>query len=202
MVGGGLRPPTPSSVEPRGIPIRPTVEPDPIPVGDEADAAGPAKELPAAPAQVPDAVPAVLPPSKVELDVPALDVPMPDVVPMLELAAPKDACGIEPPMPLHVVRGDVADGIGLTPSAGTSVVPRRRPVGGTAEPGPMPSGDVMPSGEDPGEMPIPPTCAKAEPQPNRAAAMVAITKRVIIGSPRLTHWNSSRAARRTNPTKV
>ncbi len=54
-------PPTPSSVEPSGIPIRPPDDVDPIPVGDEADAAGPAKELPAAPAQVPDAVPAVLP---------------------------------------------------------------------------------------------------------------------------------------------
>ena len=37
--------------------------------------------------------------------------------------------------------------------------------GATGEPGPMPSGDVMPSGEEPGEMLIPPTCAKA-----RAAA--------------------------------
>jgi hypothetical protein len=133
----------------------------------------------------------VLPPSnsKVELDVPALDVSMPDVVPMLVLAAPKDACGIEPPMPPDVVRllivggsGEVPDVIGLTPSIGTSVVPRRRPVGGTAEPGPMPSGDVMPSGEGPGDMPIPPTWAKAEPQPRKAAAMVAITKRVVIGS--------------------
>jgi hypothetical protein len=90
MAGGGLMPPTPSSVEPSGIPIRPTVDVDPIPVGDEADAAGPAKELAAAPAQVPDAVPAVLPPSnsKVELDGPALDVPVPDVVPVLELATP------------------------------------------------------------------------------------------------------------------
>jgi hypothetical protein len=196
MVGGGLKPPTPSSVEPRGIPTRPTDDAEPIPVGDEADAAGPAKELPTAPAQVPEAVPAMLPPSKVELDVPALDVPMPDVVPMLELAAPKDACGIEPPMPLHVVRGDVPDGIGLTPSAGTSVAPRRRPVGGTAEPGPMPSGDVMPSGEAPGVMTIPPTCADAEPQPNRAAAMVAITKRVIIRLTLGLHCNSSRAALR------
>jgi hypothetical protein len=41
----------------------------------------------------------------------------------------------------------------------------------------------MPSGEGPGDVPIPPTCAKAEPQPRRAAAMVAITKRVIIGQP-------------------
>jgi hypothetical protein len=95
------------------------------------------------------------------------------------LAAPKDACGSEPPMPLHVVSGDVPDVIGLTPTVGTSVVPRRRPVGGTGAPGPMPSGDVMPSGEGAGVMPVPPTCAKAEPL-KRAAAMVAITKRVII----------------------
>jgi hypothetical protein len=99
---------------------------DPIPVGDEVDAADPATELPAAPAQMPDAIRAVLPPSnsKGELDVPALDVSMPDVVPMLVLAAPKDACGIEPPMPPDVVRlliaggsGEVPDVIGLTPSA-------------------------------------------------------------------------------------
>jgi hypothetical protein len=38
----------------------------------------------------------------------------------------------------------------------------------------------MPSGA--GDVPIPPTWAKADPQPKRAAAMVAITKRVIIGS--------------------
>jgi hypothetical protein len=190
ITGGGLMPPTPSSVEPSGIPIRPTVDLDPIPVGDEADAAGPAKELPAAPAQAPDAVPAVLPPSnsKAEFDDPALDVPMPEV-PMVVFAAPKDACGIEPPMPPHVVRllivggsGDVPDVIGLTPSVGSSVMPRRRPVGGTGAAGPMPSGDVMPSGEGPGVMPVPPTCAKAEPAPRRAAAIVAITKCVFMGS--------------------
>jgi hypothetical protein len=38
--GMGLRPPTPSSVEPRGMPTRPTPDGDPIPLGDEADAAG------------------------------------------------------------------------------------------------------------------------------------------------------------------
>src|SRR5438876_5255472 len=91
-------------------------------------------------------------------------------------------------MPPHVVRllivggsGDVPDVVGLTPSVGTSVAPRRRPVGGTAEPGPMPSGDVMPSGEGPGVMPIPPTCAKAAPQPERTAVIAIINKRVIAG---------------------
>jgi len=59
-------------------------------VGDEADAAGPAKELLPIAAQAPDAVPAVPPPSntEVEPDVPAVDIPVPDVVPLVELAIP------------------------------------------------------------------------------------------------------------------
>jgi hypothetical protein len=199
IVGGGLTPPTPSSVEPRGIPIRPTVDWEPMPVGDEADALGPAKELAAAPAQVPDAVPAVLPPSnsKLELGVPAPDVPIPDVVP--ELGTPKDACGSELPIPPHDVRlcvvaasGDVPDVSGLTPTVGTSVVPSLRPAGGTGAAGPMPSGDVMPSGEDPDIVPVPPTCAKAKPELKRTAAMATVTKRVIIGSTLVCIGYSSR----------
>jgi hypothetical protein len=62
--GGGLSPPTPNSVEPNGMPTRPTGDPNPIPVGDEADDAGPAVEPPATPMQVPDAFPIVPPPSK------------------------------------------------------------------------------------------------------------------------------------------
>jgi hypothetical protein len=38
--GMGLSPPTPSSVEPIGIPTRPTADGEAMPVGDEADAAG------------------------------------------------------------------------------------------------------------------------------------------------------------------
>jgi hypothetical protein len=183
---GGLRPPTPSSVAPSGIPTRPTDGTEPIPVGDEAvDAAGPAKELLPNVGQVPDAVPVMLmpPPSNGKVE---LDVPMPDVVPMLELTAPKDACGIEPPMPEHVVMlpvvapiGDAP--IGLTPGDASSVAPRGMPAGATREPGPMPSGDVMPSGEGPGVMPIPPICADAEPQPHRTAVIATINKRVIAG---------------------
>ena len=96
VAGGGLRPPAPSSVEPSGIPIRPTDDAEPIPVGDEADAAGPAKELLLIAAQVPDAVPVMPPPSKtdVEADIPVpsnapvIDGPMPDVVPLVELPIP------------------------------------------------------------------------------------------------------------------
>ena len=86
-------------------------------------------------------------------------------------------------MPEHVVvllavnpSGDVPDVIGLTPGDASSVAPRGIPAGATGDPGPMPSGDVMPSGEGP-QMLIPPTCASAEPQPKRTAARVVITKR-------------------------
>jgi len=135
-------------------------------------------------AQAPDAVPVMPPPSNND----AVDVPVPEDVPVIGLP-PKDVCGIEPPMPEHVAMppdiapiGDTPDVIGLTPGDASSVAPKGTRVGATGEPGPMPSGDVMPSGEGPGDAPIPPTCAKAELQPKRAAAMVAITMRVIIGS--------------------
>jgi hypothetical protein len=147
---GGLRPPAPNSVVPSGIPTRPTDDADPIPVGEEADAAGPANELLLVVAQVPDAVPTLPPPSKV--DVAVIELSVPDVVPVVEVVRPKDACGIEPPMPEHGVlavspSGDVPDDVGLTPGDASSVAPRGIPVGAIGEPGPMPSGDVMPSGD-------------------------------------------------------
>lgn len=186
---GGLTPPAPSSVEPRGIPTRPTDATEPIPVGEEAEVAGPAKALPLVVAQVPDAVPTVPPPSKTEFetdvlaedvpeDVPIVGLSVPDVVEVVEVVVPKDACGIEPPMPEHGVlaanpSGDAPDVVGLTPGDASSVAPRGMPVGATAEPGPMPSGEVMPSG-DPGEI-----CAKAEPPPTRSAVRAEIQMRVI-----------------------
>jgi hypothetical protein len=54
--------------------------------------------------------------------------------------------------------GDVPDIIGLTPGDASSVAPMGILAGATGEPGPTPSGDVIPS-EGPGEMLIPPTCA-------------------------------------------
>jgi hypothetical protein len=70
-MGTGLRPPAPSSVEPNGIPTRA--------VGDEADAAGPAKELLSLATHVPDALPAMPPPSNVvgDPEVPPADRPVP-----------------------------------------------------------------------------------------------------------------------------
>src|SRR5262245_10014116 len=127
------------------------------------------------------------PPSKTEVApaVPAVDVPTSE--PM-----PKEVCGIEPPMPPHVVTlpfvdpvgpiGDTPEVLGLTPGDASSVAPRGIPAGATGEPGPMPSGEVVPSGEGPGERLIPPTCAMAELQLKRIAAVVVIIKRVIVGS--------------------
>jgi hypothetical protein len=40
ICGGGLSPPTPSSVEPMGMPARPTLDDEVAVVGDDADAAG------------------------------------------------------------------------------------------------------------------------------------------------------------------
>jgi hypothetical protein len=170
------------------------VDAEPIPLGDEADPAGPAKELLPVSGQVPDAVPAVPPPSNTVLDVevpgvempvpndvPAVELPMPDDIPVAELPGPNDDSGIEPPKPRHpeavaVVgpSGDAPDVIGLRPGDANSVAPSGTRAGGTGAAGPMPSGDVMPSGEGPGE-----TCAEARPQPKSTAAVVAITKRVI-----------------------
>jgi hypothetical protein len=132
------------------MPTRPTGDPNPIPVGDDADDAGPALGPLAVPAQVPDAFP-MPPPSNVVLD-------------------PDDPVGPErlPPMLEHVVmlpgaapNGDVPDVIGLTPGDESSVAPMGMPVRGTAGAGPMPSGDVIPSGEPSGDGPIPPICADA-----------------------------------------
>lgn len=205
MVGAGLRPPAPSSVEPIGIPTREPVSPDPIPVGDEADAAGPAKEAVPVEGQVPDADPATPPPSNTvgDIEVPAVETPVPDDVPdmelpipdelpvivdicvaelpMVEVPRPNDDSGIEPPIPRHPEAvtaagpsADVLGVIGLTPGVASSIAPRGIRTGGTGEAEPTPSGDVMPSGGSPGE-----TCAKAGLQPKSTAAVAAITKRVI-----------------------
>jgi hypothetical protein len=159
---GGLRPPTPISVEPNGIPTGPTDDDDPIPVGDEADAVPPDGVL-ALPAQAPEPLPDMPPPSNivVEPELPAVDIPVSKEFPGIEVPMPAVACGSEPPAPEQVAmppNGDMPDVIGLTPGDASSVAPIGIPVCATGEPGPMPSGDVMPSGAS-GEMLIPPTCA-------------------------------------------
>lgn len=80
-------------MEPNGIPTR---------SGDEADAADPAKELLPV-AQVPDASPAMPPPSNVEgaPEVSPVDRPVPNEDPVIELPMPEDELSMledEPPM--------------------------------------------------------------------------------------------------------
>jgi hypothetical protein len=149
-------------------------------------------EVPAVDVPMPGDVPAIALPMVLPMpdDIP---VPVTDDVAIAELAVaavglprvPNDASAIEPPKPRHAGLVPVTNAVfgvigGLMPGDPSCDAPRGMRVGGTGEPGPMPSGDVMPSGESIGE--IPPTCAKAEPELNRTAAVVAITKRVIIGA--------------------
>jgi hypothetical protein len=173
MAGGGLTPPTPSSVEPIGIPTRPLGDVDPIPVGDEADEAGPPVGPVAMPAQVPEAIPARLPPSKSEpdagLEAPMLDPPL--RLPAVELMPAQVAVLLV----VGGLSGDVPEVVGLTPTDPNSVVPSGIPVGGTGAAGPVPRGDVMPSGEGP----LTPTWAAANPQVKKYAAVAAIRTRVM-----------------------
>jgi hypothetical protein len=138
MAGGGLRPPTPSPVEPIGIPPRPVGDVDPIPVGDEADEAGPPAGPAAMPAHVPEAVPARLPPSKSEpdagLEAPVLDPPL--KLPAVELMPAQVAVLLV----VGGLTGDVPEVVGLTPTDPNSVVPSGIPVGGTGAAGPVPRG--------------------------------------------------------------
>jgi hypothetical protein len=181
--GAGLRPPAPSSVDPIGIPTRPTGAPADIPVGDDADAVGLAKVVPPPGAHVPDAVP-VVPPSKtvanpVEEE---LLVPMVDAVPVV--GAPKEASGIEPPKPaqtaMSVVARPAAVAPGDVPCGTSSAAPRGIPVGEIGAAAPTPSGEVMPSGEGPGAPPIMLTWATAEPGPSATTSIAAVMNRDIF----------------------
>jgi hypothetical protein len=178
--GAGLRPPAPSSVDPMGIPTRPTGAPADIPVGEDADAVGEARLGPAV--QVPDAVP-VVPPSKTVAN-PAGEL----VVSAAPVAgAPKDACGTELLKPEHTARSLVERPEGVVPGevpGGTiSVAPRGIPVEATGGGAPMPSGEVMPSGEGVGAPPIVPTWAIAEPGQSATASSAAMVNRDISIAP-------------------
>ena len=131
--GAGLRPPAPSSVDPMGIPTRPTAAPADIPVGDDADAVGLAKVVAPPGAQVPDAVPVVPPSKTVANPVGELVVPGADAAPVA--GAPNDACGTELLKPEQTARSLVESPEGVVPGEvpwGTiSVAPRGIPVGAT-----------------------------------------------------------------------
>jgi hypothetical protein len=78
-------------------------------------------------------------------------------------------------LPGAAPNGDVPDVIGLTPGDESSVAPMGMPVRGTAGAGPMPSGDVIPSGEPSGDGPIPPICAEADCLPRRQTSALPAT---------------------------
>ena len=125
------------------------------------------------PAHVPEAVPGRPAPSKRVPDV-VLDIPV--LVPPLKLPAGEL-------MPVHVsvlvlaggLSGEVPDVVGLTPVDPRSVVPSGIPVGGTGAAGPMPSGEVIPSGD--GALVL--IWAHAGPH-NNNAAIAPINMRVMI----------------------
>lgn len=170
--GNGLSPPVPSSVDPIGIPTRPTVLREPI-VGDEADVVG-LDDGVVAVAQVPDAVPAIPVPSNS-----GVGAEVPDIAPVAE-----DSPGSEPGTPLGefpvavavvcialmvleqaegvviALEAEGLDVIGLTPGVASSVAPSGTPVTPTGAAAPIPRGDVMPSAGVTAPMP---TCANAAP---------------------------------------
>jgi hypothetical protein len=150
--GGGLSPALPISVAPNGMPARPACNVGRVGIDE------PALPAPALPVAVHafDPAPAMPPPSK-------RGVAVCDVDP----AAPE-----QPSMPM------VASGAGLVPGAVISVAPSGMPVGPTGEPDPMARGDVALSGE----VPIPLTCARVEPQPRSAAASVVIKNCIFMTS--------------------
>jgi hypothetical protein len=74
-------------------------------------------------------------------------------------------------LPGAAPNGDVPDVIGLTPGVESSVAPMGIPVRGTAGAGPIPSGDVIPSGDPDG--PIPPICADTEPLASKTVVSIA-----------------------------
>src|SRR5262252_10263909 len=170
---GGLMPPLPSSVEPSGIPARPTDEPGPIDEARGADAVVDA-------AQAPGALTAIPPPSKsAGLDSPGIELAMPADAPVIGPPTPADAGADEAPAHGAPIKGAAPDVVGLTPDVASSVAPMGIPVCPTGAFG-MPSGDVMPSAGSGATFMR--ACAWAEPQPKRTAA-VAIAKRVIISRP-------------------
>jgi hypothetical protein len=163
--GGGLSPRLPISVDPNGMLARPACKVDIVGI-DEPALPVPAPPVPAppVPAHALDPVPAMPPPSNRGVAV----------------------CDIDPAAPEQPAMPMVESGAGLVPGAVISVAPSGMPVGATDEPDPMARGDVALSGE----VPIPPTCARVEPQPSSTVARVAITNCIFMASTFLRRLNS------------
>jgi hypothetical protein len=155
--GSGLTPALPISNEPNGIPTRAT------PPGVVGDVAATDEAL----------LPAVVPHGPDIAVVPGIDAPVPTPIP------PPSKVVVEPGIADDALPV-IEQGNGLSPGGVSSVAPMVVPVGATDEPGVMPSGEVAPMlGVG---LPIPLTCATAEPQLNSIANAVIIAKRVIMGS--------------------
>jgi hypothetical protein len=133
-VGDGLKPPGRSALEPIGIPTLPTAATLPIPLGEDADAAGFDATDPPSVEQPPDAVPVLARPSNsaVGLDMlwvtlgPAEPPPQPALLPLIVPGRRLPAIG------------------GLMPGDVIWVAPNGTPTGPTGAVGPSPSGDVIP----------------------------------------------------------
>jgi hypothetical protein len=182
--GSGLSPPVASSVEPSGTPSRPTLERAPM-VGEEADPVALETAVPAA--QVPDAVPEMPAPSNnaVGAEVPAI-APVADDSPFI---APVGTVEL-PAAPVEHADEDVIIpgvaalvAVGLTPGVASSVAPIGMPVVPTAAAGPMPSGEVKPSGGTTGAMP---TWAKAAPTSSSEQTMATV-RMAFMG--RVLQWS-------------
>lgn len=159
--GGGLSPPPPSSVAPKGICIgRNGVTT--MPVGEEADAVGWAK-LDRVPPQFVAVGALEMPPSNSADEAGAGEV---EAIALPEGEQPAFAA---------------VPAIGLRPGEESSEVPRGMPGDATGAAGPIPSGEVVPSGEGAGA-PIP--CAKTVPQASRTSMTDSMTNRIIIDVPR------------------
>jgi hypothetical protein len=168
-IGGGLRPPVPSSVDPSGIPARPTAP------GNDVDVMGCVivTVVFAPPAQAPVAIPVVPPPSKS-----VLGDPMPEGAPI----PPVEEAPVIPLGELEQVDMPLVEGTtGEMPGVVISVAPSGIPAGPTSEPAPMLSGEVTPMPTDePPMVFVPATCATAELQPKTAAKIAVVNNRAIF----------------------
>jgi len=165
-----------------GMPTRPTVDRVPR-AGEEADAVGLEDAVVVPLGQVPEAVPETPIPSNRGVGAvvaPVVTVLAPAIeVPVLEFPGLEEDGWADAPIPEHVEaaviepRVDVPAAAGLTPGVDSSVAPSGTPVAPTGAPGPMPSGEVTPSGA--GAPVIVPTCANAGlPHSERQAAAIII----------------------------
>ena len=120
--------------------------------------------------------------------VPAVDIPVLKEVPGIEVPMPGDACGSEPPAPEQVAMppiaspsGDAPDVSGLTPDDVSSVAPIGILVGATGEPGPTPSGEVIPSA-GPGKTPQTGHCRQTATEPPQTAASELNARSPVAGA--------------------